>query len=77
MNVLPVFIATKAEPCAWLSVWHERITASLSACSRNAGKRYDLVVAGMAVIGLIGLILDRLVRRLEKFDEVSWGYGPR
>lgn len=45
--------------------------------ARNAGKRYDLVVAGMALIGVIGLILDLLVRRLEKFDEVRWGYGQR
>jgi NitT/TauT family transport system permease protein len=41
--------------------------------ARNAGKRYDLVVAGMVVIGLIGLALDLLVRRLERFDEVGWG----
>lgn len=41
--------------------------------SRNAGKRYDLVVAGMVVIGLIGLVLDLLMRRLERLDEVSWG----
>jgi len=45
--------------------------------ARNAGKRYDLVVAGMVVIGLIGLALDLVVRRLERFDEVSWGYGNR
>ncbi len=45
--------------------------------ARNAGKRYDLVVAGMVLIGLIGLILDLLVRQLEKFDEVRWGYGSR
>lgn len=45
--------------------------------ARNAGKRYDLVVAGMVMIGLIGLVLDILVRQLEKFDEVSWGYGQR
>jgi NitT/TauT family transport system permease protein len=43
--------------------------------ARNAGKRYDLVVAGMLVIGLIGLSLDLLVRRLERFEEVSWGYA--
>jgi NitT/TauT family transport system permease protein len=43
--------------------------------ARNAGKRYDLVVAGMVIIGAIGLALDLLVRQLEKFDEVSWGYG--
>lgn len=45
--------------------------------ARNAGKRYDLVVAGMVMIGLIGLILDLLVRRLERFDEVRWGYANR
>ena len=45
--------------------------------ARNAGKRYDLVVAGMLVIGLIGLVLDLLVRRLERLDELSWGYRPR
>lgn len=45
--------------------------------ARNAGKRYDLVVAGMIMIGLIGLVLDLLVRRLEKFDEVRWGYANR
>lgn len=45
--------------------------------ARNAGKRYDLVVAGMVMIGLIGLVLDVLVRQLEKFDEVRWGYAKR
>ena len=45
--------------------------------ARNAGKRYDLVVAGMVMIGLIGLVLDLLVRQLEKFDEVRWGYSKR
>jgi NitT/TauT family transport system permease protein len=45
--------------------------------ARNAGKRYDLVVAGMLMIGLIGLGLDVLVRKLENFDEVRWGYANR
>ncbi|MBL8749743.1 MAG: ABC transporter permease [Planctomycetes bacterium] len=45
--------------------------------ARNAGKRYDLVVAGMVLIGLVGLVLDLLVRRLERFDSVRWGYGQR
>lgn len=45
--------------------------------ARNAGKRYDLVVAGMVMIGLIGLVLDVLVRQFEKFDEVRWGYASR
>lgn len=45
--------------------------------ARNAGKRYDLVVAGMVLIGAIGLVLDLLIRSLERFDEVRWGYGSR
>jgi NitT/TauT family transport system permease protein len=45
--------------------------------ARNAGKRYDLVVAGMVMIGLIGLTLDVAVRRLERFDEVRWGYANK
>lgn len=42
--------------------------------ARNAGKRYDLVVAGMVLIGMLGLLLDLLIRRLERLDEVKWGY---
>lgn len=41
--------------------------------ARNAGKRYDLVVAGMVMIGLIGLGLDLLMRQMEKLDQVRWG----
>jgi NitT/TauT family transport system permease protein len=33
--------------------------------ARNAGKRYDLVVAGMLLIGIIGLLLDTGIRRVE------------
>lgn len=33
--------------------------------ARNAGKRYDLVVAGMLLIGVIGLLLDTGIRRVE------------
>jgi NitT/TauT family transport system permease protein len=43
--------------------------------ARNAGMRYDLVVAGMVLIGLIGLTLDYLVKRLEEVDEVRWGFN--
>jgi NitT/TauT family transport system permease protein len=43
--------------------------------SRNAGMRYDLVVAGMVVIGIIGLMLDVLMRRLETLREVRWRYA--
>jgi NitT/TauT family transport system permease protein len=42
--------------------------------ARNAGNRYDLVVAGMILIGLIGVILDGMIRRLERLDSVRWGY---
>jgi len=45
--------------------------------ARNAGSRYDLVVATMLVIGAIGIVLDLLIRRLERFDEVRWGYAER
>ena len=41
--------------------------------ARNAGSRYDLVVAGMILIGLIGLALDLVIRRLEHHDAVRWG----
>lgn len=34
--------------------------------ARNAGNRYDLVVAGMLIIGLIGLLLDQAMLSLEK-----------
>lgn len=42
--------------------------------ARNMAGRYDLVAATMIVIGLIGIVLDLLIRRLERFDEVRWGY---
>jgi NitT/TauT family transport system permease protein len=42
--------------------------------SRNAGMRYDLVVAGMVIIGTIGLLLDLLMRRLETLREIRWRY---
>ncbi len=43
--------------------------------ARNAGNRYDLVVAGMVMIGLIGLVLDTAMRRLERMKALRWGYG--
>ena len=43
--------------------------------SRNAGNRYDLVIAGMIIIGLIGLSLDGLMRLAEKFKLVRWRYA--
>jgi NitT/TauT family transport system permease protein len=43
--------------------------------ARNAGNRYDLVVAGMVLIGVVGLLLDTAMRRMERLDFVRWGYG--
>lgn len=40
--------------------------------SRNAGNRYDQVVAGMVMIGLIGIFLDAGLRRLERLPELRW-----
>jgi NitT/TauT family transport system permease protein len=42
--------------------------------SRNAGKRYDLVVAAILLIGVIGLVLDFCFRRLENIKSVRWGF---
>lgn len=42
--------------------------------SRNAGKRYDLVVAAILLIGVIGLILDLCFRRLEQIKFIRWGF---
>ena len=42
--------------------------------SRNAGNRYDLVIAGMIIIGLIGLLLDGATRLLERLKAVRWRY---
>jgi len=41
--------------------------------ARNSGKRYDLVLAAILLIGLIGLALDWAFRRVEKLKSVRWG----
>ena len=43
--------------------------------SRNAGNRYDLVIAGMIIIGVIGLLLDGMMRLLEGLKSVRWRYA--
>jgi NitT/TauT family transport system permease protein len=43
--------------------------------ARNAGNRYDLVVAGMVIIGLIGLLLDIGMRSLERLKSLRWSYS--
>lgn len=42
--------------------------------SRNAGNRYDLVIASMVIIGVIGLLLDGATRLLERMKTVKWRY---
>jgi NitT/TauT family transport system permease protein len=42
--------------------------------ARNSGKRYDLVLAAILLIGLIGLALDWGFRRLERLKSVRWGF---
>jgi NitT/TauT family transport system permease protein len=42
--------------------------------SRNAGNRYDLVIASMIIIGVIGLLLDGATRLLERMNIVKWRY---
>src|SRR6266576_3497400 len=41
--------------------------------ARN-GLRMDLLVAGMIVIGVIGMVIDRVIMRLTKIRSVRWGY---
>jgi NitT/TauT family transport system permease protein len=43
--------------------------------ARNAGNRYDLVVAGMLIIGVIGLLLDAGMQSLETVKSFRWGYS--
>ena len=43
--------------------------------ARNAGDRYDLVIAGMALIGILGVLLDLMMRRAERHDSLQWGYA--
>ena len=42
--------------------------------ARNSGKRYDLVVAAMILIGLIGLAFNIGIRRIERLKSVRWGF---
>jgi NitT/TauT family transport system permease protein len=41
--------------------------------ARN-GLRMDLLVAGMVVIGVIGVVIDRVLIRLMRISSVRWGY---
>jgi len=35
---------------------------------------YDLVVAALLLLGVIGLALDLLARRIERLRPVRWGF---
>ncbi len=41
--------------------------------ARN-GLRMDLLVVGMIVIGIIGVLIDRLLVRFTRWPSVRWGY---
>jgi NitT/TauT family transport system permease protein len=43
--------------------------------ARNAGNRYDLVVAGMVLIGAIGLLMDQGMRSIERATSARWGHA--
>jgi NitT/TauT family transport system permease protein len=43
--------------------------------ARNEGNRYDLVVAGMVLIGVVGVSLDTAMRRLERLKSLRSSYG--
>lgn len=63
---------------AWLVVVAAEMLAVTSGLgyliidARNAGNRYDVVIAGMVLIGAVGLVLDLAVRRLELLPVVRW-----
>lgn len=65
---------------AWLVVVAAEMVALSSGLgylimdSRNAGNRYDLVIASMIIIGVIGLLLDGVTRLLERMKTVKWRY---
>lgn len=65
---------------AWLVVVAAEMVALSSGLgylimdSRNAGNRYDLVIASMIIIGVIGLLLDGATRLLEHMKTVKWRY---
>ena len=42
--------------------------------ARNAGNRYDLVLAGMVMIGVIGFALDQGLRLLERVGAARWSF---
>lgn len=66
---------------AWLVVVAAEMVATESGLgymiidARNQVTRYDLVVGAMVLIGIIGLILDAIMRQVEHIDIVRWRDG--
>ncbi|MGZ3182166.1 MAG: ABC transporter permease [Telluria sp.] len=66
---------------AWLVVVAAEMIAPVSGLgyliidARNSGSHYDLVIGVMVIIGLIGLLLDTIMRKLEGMKTVRWRYG--
>ena len=48
---------------------------AISRGHQPADEKYRIII--VITIGLIGLVLDALIRSLERFDEVRWGYVKR
>jgi NitT/TauT family transport system permease protein len=45
--------------------------------ARNAGDRYDLVVAGIVLIGATGVLLDAAMVRLSRLPSLRWAHASR
>ncbi|HET7464554.1 MAG TPA: ABC transporter permease [Longimicrobium sp.] len=66
---------------AWLVVVAAEMVATESGLgymiidARNQVTRYDLVVGAMVLIGIIGLILDGIMRQVERIDLLRWRHG--
>ena len=64
---------------AWLVVVAAEMIAGrdglgFAICDARNGLRMDLLVAGMIVIGVIGVVIDRILIRLTRIRSVRWGY---
>jgi NitT/TauT family transport system permease protein len=66
---------------AWLVVVAAEMVATESGLgymiidARNQVTRYDLVVGAMVLIGVIGLILDGIMRQVERIEMIGWRHG--
>lgn len=43
--------------------------------ARNAGDRFDLILAGMAMIGIVGVLLDKGIQAIEDLPGLRWGFA--